>query len=97
MFSGTEIALIEECKKIPGRGYSDRLDTRFQGPSYKTRHCQTDKFRLFDSRGDLRRVAAFTLTRRKNAEIPKYSGTATLLGFVDGLQKALNAGEPGHF
>ena len=41
------------------------LNMRFERSSYKTRHCQSDKIRLFDRCGDSHTNALLTLMWRK--------------------------------
>ncbi|HBB96406.1 MAG TPA: hypothetical protein DC054_13545 [Blastocatellia bacterium] len=64
MDSGSEIDLALALKNYSGMRGTTLLNMRFERSSYKTRHCQSDKIRLFDRCGYSQTNTLLTLTWR---------------------------------
>ena len=62
--SGSEIDLAVARKIFSGTRETTQLNMRFERSSYKTRHCQSDKIRLFDGCDNSQTNTLLTLTWR---------------------------------
>jgi len=71
--------------------------TRFPSQSYKTRHCQSDKNRLFDSSGGGSRNVLIQFDVTGSLTLTKNTDGAIRLIFRMDHSIGPNAGEPGHF